>query len=736
MAQLLHKIARPRFDREARRVILPSRRRPFRLQYRTVEPLWAPTGIGHGIGIPFGNGQNLGWFNAAAYDDLAMVADFNNWRFALPAWGAELAPDPTFSTPASWTIGTNWGVSGGQATHTAGASGTLSTPVSLTVGSLYELTFEIKSISAGSITARFQGGSTVDASSSPGTVGIKKAYLTAVPGNNLAGLFASTSCDAVVDNFSLREVILTRGGAALGANLVVNGDGSSVTGWTANGATLSLVSGRLTCTTTNTGDSGTYQDVATTVGRKYRFTGKVTNQASVSGARVRITDTTFSAQIVSSTIATGSTDSFVQMEFTATVATTRLALDRLAAGAVIGDVVALDDWSLQLLPNTGAFPKRAATFDEFFAFTATSTTARSYVDSTGTWKNDLAANSPRRDYRNGKQQWRLEDARTNESRYSNTLDTGAWARTQGGTGSVPVVTADFGIAPDGTQTAARVQLALNGGNTSADQSSIRQNRLLTNAVTYTHSVWMKSNTGATYVLQIVDSEGSVKSNITVTPAWQRFSITRLQTSTTGSWGFWLRGGTGSSDSADVLTWDDQLELGAFASDPIVTTTVAVTRAIEAARFSPLVEAVLQRAAATTVVRAKQDYIAASLYQRVIGYTGSASLIEVEALNTKMGAYNNTVGFEATAGSGGWLTGAGAAHTFDNSGQAICMMAGTVATTSSQPDLRTSVYLARAASTPSGSGSTGAAFAFGNYDFVGFSPERLANANLQALAVAA
>src|SRR6056297_2388196 len=50
--------------------------------------------------------------------------------------------------------------------------------------------------------------------------------------------------------------------------------------------------------------------------------------------------------------------------------------------------------------------------------------------------------------------------------YSEDFTNAAWAKVNAGVGSLPVVTANAGIAPDGTSTADRVQFDLNGGTTS------------------------------------------------------------------------------------------------------------------------------------------------------------------------------------------------------------------------------------------------------------------------------
>jgi hypothetical protein len=159
-----------------------------------------------------------------------------------------------------------------------------------------------------------------------------------------------------------------------------------------------------------------------------------------------------------------------------------------------------------------------------------------------------------------------------------------WTHVAGGVASLPVVTPRYGTAPNGTQTAARVQLALNGGTTSTDQSTIGPQGFNTVAGSPTSGVcWIKSNTASNYNLRLdfngsTADSGGTTSNITVTPTWQKFEV-RVASAldTVRHLRLRLRGGLGTSDSADILVWHSQQENEAFCTSDIFTTTAQVTR---------------------------------------------------------------------------------------------------------------------------------------------------------------
>ena len=148
-------------------------------------------------------------------------------------------------------------------------------------------------------------------------------------------------------------------------------------------------------------------------------------------------------------------------------------------------------------------------------------------------------------------------ARYNLLTYSEQFDNAAWIKSNTGVASVPTVTANAGTAPDGTATADRVQYSLNGGTASGDISNLYQTNTTKGALT--HSVYLKSFDGvSSYNMQIIDSTGAGQP-ITVTGAWQRFSVSATSAGSI-NYAIRLRGGATptNSNTADVLIWGAQL----------------------------------------------------------------------------------------------------------------------------------------------------------------------------------
>lgn len=163
------------------------------------------------------------------------------------------------------------------------------------------------------------------------------------------------------------------------------------------------------------------------------------------------------------------------------------------------------------------------------------------------------------------------------------FDDAAWILGPSGTGTVTKSTANAASAPDGTMTADRVLFSLNGGTTSSDIALLRQGLTL-QVEPATHSVYLRSFDGvSSYVMQIIAPDGSGQ-NITVTGEWQRFSVTATAPNFNINYGVRLRGGQSpaNSDSADILIWGAQVELGSTASAyQKVTSTYDVTEAGQA-----------------------------------------------------------------------------------------------------------------------------------------------------------
>lgn len=168
----------------------------------------------------------------------------------------------------------------------------------------------------------------------------------------------------------------------------------------------------------------------------------------------------------------------------------------------------------------------------------------------------------------------------------NTTD---WAAGISGTGVTPTVTANFASAPDGTTTAARLQLSLAGGTSTADISRVNQSVAISTATAYVFSVWLRSNDGNTYTCHLDATTVGPQTQVTVTPTWQRFQITGTSSSTATQLRIGLRGGQvpTNSNTADILAWGAQLETGSTATDYVPTTTASATAGADAASVTGL-----------------------------------------------------------------------------------------------------------------------------------------------------
>lgn len=141
-----------------------------------------------------------------------------------------------------------------------------------------------------------------------------------------------------------------------------------------------------------------------------------------------------------------------------------------------------------------------------------------------------------------------------------------WGSTSAGTGVAPSITAGYGVAPDGNQTAARVVLNKGAGGTNTDQSRIYA--IPTGPVYYGDtdcwSVWLKTVSGGVSNVAIEVLSGGGVSVVAVNGNWQKFYTTTTETfsSPTPTLGYVsLRGTYGTDNTADILVWRGQWERG-------------------------------------------------------------------------------------------------------------------------------------------------------------------------------
>ena len=191
-------------------------------------------------------------------------------------------------------------------------------------------------------------------------------------------------------------------------------------------------------------------------------------------------------------------------------------------------------------------------------------------------------NVPRLTYQNGGggcPSLLLEKQSTNLALQSNAFNTSPWVSgSQSGTN--PVITPNYGISPDGTQNAVRIELARQNVGTSYSQ--IYQYPIaITSGQPYTWSVYLKSISG-TPTISIIGDFG--RPSVTLTSEWVRYtgtytagsSQTQLELAILGS-----NYATGNSLSADFLAYGYQIEQSSYPTSYIPTTSSSATRVADA-----------------------------------------------------------------------------------------------------------------------------------------------------------
>ena len=189
----------------------------------------------------------------------------------------------------------------------------------------------------------------------------------------------------------------------------------------------------------------------------------------------------------------------------------------------------------------------------------------------------MANNVPRLDYSNGTcPSLLVEPQSTNIVLYSEQFDNASWTKTNGFGGTAPVVTANYGISPDGTQNADRIQLARTTSSNS--YSEVFQQETVTSGQTYTFSVWLKSLSGTPTIGFASQGTNVTAYTATLTNDWVRYTYTAtaLTTSIFADLILWQSVGA-TSLTADFLVWGYQIEQSSYPTSYIPTTSAAVTR---------------------------------------------------------------------------------------------------------------------------------------------------------------
>ena len=227
-----------------------------------------------------------------------------------------------------------------------------------------------------------------------------------------------------------------------------------------------------------------------------------------------------------------------------------------------------------------------------------------------------AANGPAFDYSTGRKGLLIEAAAaTNLLKYSHDYAQGLWSKSGGGTGSAPVVTPNYGVAPDGTTTATRVQFDAGAGASDSDWSILSQTVAgLISGNPYTGSLFVKGVAGTTLVFR--HAGGGAYQIVALTGAWQRIAKTEIAAETSGSFDVGLRGTYSSGTTADVQVWHGQLEAGSFATSPIPTGASGIVRIADDVRLMPAALSLLQAPVSTIVLRGQA--LSAVSYYTIFG----------------------------------------------------------------------------------------------------------------------
>lgn len=131
-----------------------------------------------------------------------------------------------------------------------------------------------------------------------------------------------------------------------------------------------------------------------------------------------------------------------------------------------------------------------------------------------------------------------------------------WICDNSGLGSIPTMTENFAAAPDGTTTATRLQFSRTAG-TGFSRCFI--NFSVASGI-WCSSIWLKSNDGAYRSISL--GVGSDRRVVSITPSWQRFSITSLSAITLAFCELMIWGNSNTDLTADILSWGGQTEPGA------------------------------------------------------------------------------------------------------------------------------------------------------------------------------
>ena len=378
---------------------------------------------------------------------------------------------------------------------------------------------------------------------------------------------------------------------AYGSELVTNGDfDTDTTGWTAINATLSVVSGALRVTkTTVNGQART--SFPTVAGKVYALSADLVGRTTTTTIKIYIGSAAGGTDLGIKNFSYDTSGS-AYVVFRATTGESHIALYS-AAGT------GYEDWD-----NISI---KEVLFDQgdLTLFNHPADIPRIEYDADGNVLGLL-----------------VEESRTNLVTYSEDFTQPVWAKSAAGTGSIPVVTSNYAVAPDGTNSASRIQMNAGSGTTSGDYSLMRFT-VSSAPTTLINSLWIKSNTESSQTVKL--SYGASDAVHTATTEWQRFDIV----SGNPNFADVVIRGDQTVSSVDLLIWGYQAEAGDFPTSYIPTSGATATRAADVASI-PVSEFGYNQNQGTVVVEFASKHRPWSGFIRTfeIGKNGGANQISL------------------------------------------------------------------------------------------------------------
>lgn len=134
----------------------------------------------------------------------ATVANKLLWRGPPKTLGTEALTNGRLAADSDWTKGTGWSITAPSATKTSGTASVLSQALTLVAGQTYQLSYTMTR-TAGTLTPRFTGGTTVSATARAAG-GTYTEILMAVTGNTTLEFSADASFAGTVKSITLKPV--------------------------------------------------------------------------------------------------------------------------------------------------------------------------------------------------------------------------------------------------------------------------------------------------------------------------------------------------------------------------------------------------------------------------------------------------------------------------------------------------------------------------------------------------